>query len=122
MKRIVTALVAAATLAGAAMASSAPAEARWGWGWGLGGLCRRRRHRQRAGLVVLLSVRLLRLLRAVSLSTAALRVAQCMERLRLGSCLRLTDRSRVSQAGGQQLRRFPIGYASQLRMVVIFDT
>ena len=37
MKRILTALVAAATLAGAAVASSAPAEARWGWGWGLGG-------------------------------------------------------------------------------------
>ena len=38
MKRILTALVAAATLAGAAVASSASAEARWGWGWGLGGL------------------------------------------------------------------------------------
>ena len=37
MKRILTALVAAAPLAGAAVASSAPAEARWGWGWGLGG-------------------------------------------------------------------------------------
>jgi hypothetical protein len=46
MKRIVTALVAASTLAGAALASSAPAEAYWrggwgwrggGWGWGAGG-------------------------------------------------------------------------------------
>ena len=37
MKRIVPALVAAATLAGAAVASSEPAEARWGGGWGLGG-------------------------------------------------------------------------------------
>ena len=53
MKRILTALVAAATLAGAALTSSAPAEAYWrggygwhgggwgwrggGWGWGLGG-------------------------------------------------------------------------------------
>jgi hypothetical protein len=37
MKRKLTALVAAATLAGAAVASSAPAQARWGWGWGLGG-------------------------------------------------------------------------------------
>lgn len=46
MKTILTALVAAATLAGAALASSAPAEAYWrggwgwrggGWGWGLGG-------------------------------------------------------------------------------------
>jgi hypothetical protein len=39
MKRILTALVAAATLAGAALVSSAPAQAYWrgGWGWGLGG-------------------------------------------------------------------------------------
>ena len=39
MKRILTALVAAATLAGAALASSAPAEAYWrgGWDWGLAG-------------------------------------------------------------------------------------
>jgi len=44
MKRMLTALVAAATIAGAAVATSAPAEARWGgggrgggWGWGLGG-------------------------------------------------------------------------------------
>jgi hypothetical protein len=39
MKKMLTALVAAATIAGAAMATSAPAEARWGggWGWGLGG-------------------------------------------------------------------------------------
>jgi len=37
MKRMLTALVAATTVAGAALATSAPAEARWGWGWGLGG-------------------------------------------------------------------------------------
>ncbi len=39
MKRILTALVAAATLTGAVLASSAPAQAYWrgGWGWGLGG-------------------------------------------------------------------------------------
>jgi hypothetical protein len=39
MKKILTVLVAAATIAGAAVATSAPAEARWGggWGWGLGG-------------------------------------------------------------------------------------
>jgi hypothetical protein len=39
MKRTLTALVAAATLAGAAVASSVPAQAYWrgGWGWGLGG-------------------------------------------------------------------------------------
>jgi hypothetical protein len=51
MKRILTGLVAAATLVGVALASSAPAEAYWrggwhgggwgwhggGWGWGLGG-------------------------------------------------------------------------------------
>ena len=39
MKRLLTGLVVAATLAGAAVATSAPAEARWrgGWGWGLGG-------------------------------------------------------------------------------------
>jgi hypothetical protein len=40
MKRTVTALAAAATLAGAAVASSSPAQAwhgGWGWGWGLGG-------------------------------------------------------------------------------------
>jgi hypothetical protein len=37
MKRMLTALVAAATVASAALATSAPAEARWGWGWGLGG-------------------------------------------------------------------------------------
>ena len=39
MKRILTALLAAGTLAGAALATSAPAEAYWrgGWGWCLGG-------------------------------------------------------------------------------------
>jgi hypothetical protein len=46
MKRILTALVAASTLAGAALVTSAPAEAYWrggwgwrggGWGWGVGG-------------------------------------------------------------------------------------
>ena len=36
MKRMLTALVAAATVASAALATSAPAEARWGWGWGWG--------------------------------------------------------------------------------------
>jgi hypothetical protein len=36
MKRLLTGLLAAATIAGAAVATSAPAEARWGWGWGLG--------------------------------------------------------------------------------------
>jgi hypothetical protein len=34
MKRILTALIAAGTLAGAVVATSAPAEARWGWGLG----------------------------------------------------------------------------------------
>src|SRR6516164_2132531 len=98
MKRILTALVAAATprrrggckfgVCGSALGPRRP--------------CRRRRHRQRTGLVVLLSVRLLR---AVSLSPAALRVAPCMERLRLGSCLRVTEQSR-ELSGGKQLRRF----------------
>jgi hypothetical protein len=41
MRKILTALVAAATIAGAALATSAPAQAwrggGWGWGWGLGG-------------------------------------------------------------------------------------
>ena len=37
MKRMLTALVAAASVAGAAVATSAPAQAPWGWGWGLGG-------------------------------------------------------------------------------------
>jgi hypothetical protein len=36
MKRMLTALIAAATVASAALATSAPAEARWGWGWGWG--------------------------------------------------------------------------------------
>lgn len=36
MKRLLTGLVAAATIAGAAVATSAPAQARWGWGWGWG--------------------------------------------------------------------------------------
>ena len=87
MRTTVTALVAAATLAGAALASSSPAQA-WhgGWGWGLGGFAWGRR-RQRIRSVVLLSIRLLWLLRTVSLS-AALRVAPGMERLRLGSRLR----------------------------------
>ena len=87
MKRMLTALVAAATLAGAALASSAPAQARWGWGWGLGGFA--------VGAVVGSAL-------ASSYYypygyygyyaiSAALRVAQCLERLRLGSRLRLTD-------------------------------
>jgi hypothetical protein len=41
MNRILTAVVAVATLAGAVLATSAPAQAYWrggwGWGWGLGG-------------------------------------------------------------------------------------
>ena len=47
MRKFLVALVAAATLAGAAVATSGPAEARWGgwhggwhgggWGWGAGG-------------------------------------------------------------------------------------
>ena len=41
MRKILTALVATVTLAGAAVATSAPAFAwrggGWGWGWGLGG-------------------------------------------------------------------------------------
>ena len=48
MRKFLVALVAAATLAGAAVATSGPAQARWGggwhggwrgggWGWGLGG-------------------------------------------------------------------------------------
>jgi hypothetical protein len=40
MRKILTALVAAATIGGAALATSAPANAwrgGWGWGWGLGG-------------------------------------------------------------------------------------
>ena len=39
MSKILTALVAAATIGGAALATSAPANAwrgGWGWGWGLG--------------------------------------------------------------------------------------
>jgi len=41
MRKTLSALVAAVTLAGAAVATSAPAQAwhrgGWGWGWGLGG-------------------------------------------------------------------------------------
>ena len=40
MRKILTALVAAAIIGGAALATSAPANAwrgGWGWGWGLGG-------------------------------------------------------------------------------------
>ena len=40
MRKILTALVAAAIIGGAALATSAPAYAwrgGWGWGWGLGG-------------------------------------------------------------------------------------
>jgi hypothetical protein len=44
-----------------------------------------------------------------------------MERLRLGSRLRLTDQSR-KPSGGKQLRRFLGGNASHLRMVAIFGT
>ena len=36
MKRQLTALVLAGSLATAAMATPTPAHARWGWGWGLG--------------------------------------------------------------------------------------
>jgi hypothetical protein len=36
MKRQMTALVLAGSLATAAMATPTPAHARWGWGWGLG--------------------------------------------------------------------------------------
>ena len=86
MKRILTALVAAAALAGAAVATSAPAEARWGWGWGLGaGFA--------AGAIVGGALAAPWLLRAISLS-AAMRVAPGMERLRLGSRLRLTGQLR----------------------------
>jgi hypothetical protein len=103
MKRILTALVAAATLAGAALATSAPAEARWGWGWGwgLGGFA--------LGAAV------------GSALAAPLCVASCMERLRLGARLRLTDRSR-KPSRGKQLRRFPGGNASHVRKVAIFGT
>ena len=80
MKRILTALVAAATLVGASAL---------GLGLGPWRFCSRSRCRQRTGVIVLLSLRLLWLLRAVSLS-AALRVAQCVEWLRLGARLRLT--------------------------------
>jgi hypothetical protein len=107
MKRTVTALVAAATIAGAAVASSSPAQA-WRLGVGVGPwrVCARGRRRQRP---ILLSIRLLR---AISLS-AALHVAPGMERLRLGSRLRLTDRSR-KPGPGKQLRCFPDGNASDL--------
>jgi hypothetical protein len=40
MRKVLTVLIATATLAGAAVATSAPAFAwrgGWGWGWGLGG-------------------------------------------------------------------------------------
>ena len=84
MKRILTALVAAAALAGAAVATSAPAEARWGWGLGAGFA---------AGAIVGGALAAPWLLRAISLS-AAMRVAPGMERLRLGSRLRLTGQLR----------------------------
>src|SRR6516165_3963460 len=102
MKRILTALVAAATPRRRGGCKFGVCGSALGLGLGPRRPCRRRRHRQRTGLVVLLSVRLLR---AVSLSPAALRVAPCMERLRLGSCLRVTERSR-ELSGGKQLRRF----------------
>ena len=121
MKKILTALVTAATLAGAALASSAPAEAYWrgGWGWGLGGFA--------------LGAAVGSALAAPYYSpygyygyyapypSAALRVAPCMERLRLGSCLHLTGQSR-EPSGGKQLRRFPSENASHLPTVAIFDT
>jgi hypothetical protein len=91
-----------------------------GLGLGPWRFCSRSRCRQRTGVVVLLSIRLLRLLRALSLS-AALRVAQCLERLRLGSRLRLTDQSR-EPSEEKQLRRFSGGNASHLRRVAIFGT
>jgi hypothetical protein len=93
MRKILTALVATATLAGAAVATSAPAFAwrggGWGWGWGLGGFA--------AGAIVgsalaarplLLSLRLL-WLQALP-GAGSLRVAARVERLCMGSglCLR----------------------------------
>jgi hypothetical protein len=90
MKRILTALLAAGTLAGAVLATSAPAEAlARRLGLGPRRLCGRRHRRQRGGIFVLQSLWLLWLLRAVSLS-AALRLAARLERLRLGSRLYLT--------------------------------
>ena len=102
MRTTVTALVAAATLAGAALASSSLAQA-WHGGWGPRRLCAWGRRRQRIGSAVLLSIRLLWLLGTVSLS-AALCVALCMERLRLGSRLRLAGR-RHKPSRGKLLRR-----------------
>ena len=111
MRKILAAVVAAATLAGAAVATSGPAEARWGggwhggwhgggWGWGGGGFV--------AGALVgsalaspyyrlrlRLSVRILPL----SLLRAAVRVAALVERLRLGARLRLSRGAETRIAG-----------------------
>ena len=106
MKKILAVLVAAATVAGASVATSGPALA-WhggwhgggwhggGWGWGAGGFV--------AGALVgsalassvrlrLLSVRIL----SSSLLRASLRVAALVERLRLGTRLRLSGRIGIS--------------------------
>jgi hypothetical protein len=86
MRKILTVIVATATLAGAAVATSAPAFAwrggGWGWGWGLGGFAAGA-IRQRTGRALLLSVR-----RALP-GAWPLRVAARVERLCLGSSLRL---------------------------------
>ena len=94
MRKILTVLVATAALAGAAVATSAPAFAwrggGWGWGWGLGGFAAGA-IRQRTGRALLLSVRLLWWLLWLRALPGAwpLRVAARVERLCLGSSLRL---------------------------------
>src|SRR5262249_16881665 len=103
MRKIVTALVAAATIAGAAVATSSPAAAwRGGWhggGWGfpgrlglgLGRFRRRRPGRLRARRTLLLPLRLLRLWpRSLPLLRPPLLLAAGLERLCLGARLRLT--------------------------------
>ena len=111
MKKILTALAMAATLAAAAVATSGTAEARWGGGWqGLGGggwhgggwggepaVSPPARWSAARSLGLLLPLRLLpvriwlwRL--SASLLRSPLRVAAGMERLRLGPRLRLTGK------------------------------
>ena len=101
MRTTVTALVAAATLAGAAVASSSPAQARhggWGWGWGLGGFALGAAVGSALAAPSYYPYGYYGYYGTVSLS-AALCVAPCMERLRLGSRLRLTDRSHKPSRG-----------------------
>ena len=129
MRKILTALVAAATLAGAAVAMSGPGAGvaaaagtaavawRWrggGWGWGAGGfvagalvgsaLASSLRYGYGDGYLRLLSASLLR---------TSLRVAALVEWLRLGARLRLSSQGRT---GSAESRGVPAGAPSRAAM------